>query len=175
MARMYSGDFFDRARRWAVAVMLAAGVAAIVGSSLEWVTITARPELRAGTRFGNDDAGVEEPRVTEPFTGLEANDGWWSLAGGVVLLVSAILLLARRTSLWGWIGLLGAVVVGAIAIADYRGIGDLSSSISHRLDIVGGAEPGVGITLVVAAALAGLVGSVAGIAASPSRATNDDR
>jgi hypothetical protein len=164
----FSGDFFDRARRWAFAVMLLAGLAAIVGSSLEWVTISARPRLLEGTRFPGD-ASVERPRVSKPFTGLEATDGWWSLFGGVLLVLSAILLLVRRTSLWAWTGLAGAVLVGAIALADYRGIGNLSSSISHRMDIVGGAEPGIGITLVAAAALAGLVGSVVGIAASPRR------
>jgi LPXTG-motif cell wall-anchored protein len=148
--------------------MLAAGVAAIIGSALDWVTITARPELQPGARF-EDEAALEEPRVTRPFTGLEARDGWWSLAGGVVLAVAAVVLLVRKRAAWGWLGIVGAVIVGAVAIADYRGIGDLSSSISHRMDIVGGAEPGIGLTLAVAAAIVGLVASVAGIAASPRR------
>ena len=161
-------DFFDRARAWAVAVMALAGLAAIAGSSLDWVTITVRPELREGANFG-DDVELRDPSVSEPFTGLEAGDGWWSLAGGVVLVIAAVLLFVRKRALWGWVGLLGAIVVGAIGVADYRGIGDLSSSLSHRLNIVGGAEPAVGITLVVAGALAGLLGSVAGIAASPHR------
>jgi LPXTG-motif cell wall-anchored protein len=161
-------DYFDRARAWAVAVMLAAGAAAVIGSMLEWVTITVRPELQPGTRFDATEA-LEEPEVSEPYTGLEARDGWWSLAGGVVLVIAGIALSVRRRAAWGWLGLLGAVTIGAVAIADYRGIGDLSSSISHRLDVVGGAEPGVGLTLVVAAGIAGLIGSVAGIAASPHR------
>ena len=161
-------DFFDRARAWAAVLMAVAGVAAIGGSAMDWVTITMRPELRQGARFGGD-VELREPRVSEPFTGLEAGDGWWSLAGGVVLVVAAALLLVRKRAVWGWLGLLGAVLVGAIGVADYRGIGDLSSSLSHRLNIVGGAEPAVGITLVVGAAIAGLLGSVAGIAASPHR------
>ncbi|CAN5564637.1 hypothetical protein BH24ACT26_BH24ACT26_00700 [soil metagenome] len=160
-------DFFDKARVWAVAVMVAAGIASIIGSTLAWVTITVRPELQEGTRFEDDE--LEAPRITAPFNGLEARDGWWSLAGGVVLIAAGLALYLRRRAGWGWLGVLGAVTIGAVGIADYRGIGDLSSSISHRMDIVGGAEPGVGLTLVVAAAITGLVGSVAGIAASPRR------
>ena len=162
-------DFFDRARAWAATVMLAAGVLAIVGSTLDWVTIAIRPKLRDDVSFGNDQRQVTPPHVSEPFTGLEAGDGWWSVAGGAVLVLAAVGMLVIRKASLGWLGLLGSVLVGAVAIADYRGIGDLSSSISHRLDIVGGAEPGLGLTLVVTAALGGLVGSVAGIAASPGR------
>ena len=161
-------DYFDRARAWAVVVMVVAGLLAITGSALEWVTIGLRPELRSGTRF-DDETALDEPRVSEPFTGLEAGDGWWSLSGGIVLVLAAALLWLRRRSVWGWLGLLGSVVIGAIAVADYRGIGDLSSSLSHRLNIVGEAEPAIGITLVVAAALAGLLGSATGIAASPAQ------
>jgi hypothetical protein len=152
--------------------MILAGIAAIIGSALDWVTITVRPELREGADFG-DEAEVDEPRVSEPFTGLQARDGWWTLVGGAVLLLSGALLLVRKRSFWGWTGLIGAVVVGAVAIADYRGIGDLSSSISQRMDVVGGTEPGVGLTIVVAAAVAGLLGSVAGIAASPQRTAEE--
>jgi LPXTG-motif cell wall-anchored protein len=161
-------DFFDRARGWAVAVMLAAGAAAVIGSMLEWVTITVRPELQPGSRF-EDAERVVEPEISEPYTGLEARDGWWSLAGGIVLMIAGVALSTRKRAAWGWLGVLGAMTIGAVAIADYRGIGNLSSSISHRLDIVGGAEPGVGLTLVVAAGIAGLIGSAAGIAASPRR------
>jgi hypothetical protein len=163
-------DFFDRARAWAAVVMIAAAAAAIVGSTLDWVTISVRPELREDVSFGANQEQVEAPQVTRPFTGLEAHDGWWSLAGGVVLLLAALALLLTGRGSMGWVGMLGSVVVGAVAIADYRGIGDLSSSISVRMDIVGGAEPAAGITLVVAGAIGGLVGSVAGIAASPHRA-----
>ncbi len=166
MMGLGSGDFFDRARAWAAIVMTIAGVSAIVGSSLDWVRITVRPELATDTRFDTENS-PEEPRVSRPFTGLEARDGWWSLAGGVVLVISAGLLVLRRRAGWAWLGLLGAVIVGAIALADYRGIGDLSSSLSHRMNIVGKAEPAVGITLVAAGALLGLLGAVGGIAATP--------
>jgi hypothetical protein len=160
-------DFFDVARAWASAVMLSAGAAAIIGSTLVWVSITVRPELQPGATFEGQDNRPEEPEVTKPFTGLEARDGWWSLTGGVVLVVAAVLLWLRRRATWGWLGLVGSILAGAVAIADYRGIGDLSSSISHRMDIVGRARPAFGLTLVVAAGIAGLVASVAGIAASP--------
>jgi LPXTG-motif cell wall-anchored protein len=160
-------DFFDKARAWAVALMLAAGLACIVGSLLDWVTITARPELQEGAAFPGADNQPEAPRVTRPFTGIEAGDGWWSLAGGVVLVAAAALVYVRRRAGWGWLGVLAAVVIGAVTIADYRGIGDLSSSISHRMNIVGGAEPAIGLTLAVAGAIAGVIGSVAAIAASP--------
>ncbi len=165
MAWSPARDYFERARAWAVMVMVAAGAVAAIGSALDWVTITARPELREGVDFDNR---VAPPRVTEPFTGLEAGDRWWSLAGGVGLLLSGVALGITKRSTWAWTGLLGAVLIGAVATSDYRGIGDLSSSISHRMDIVGAAEPGLGITLVVGAALAGLLGSVLGIAASPA-------
>ena len=160
-------DFFDRARAWAVALMLAAGAVLVVGSLLEWVTITARPELRAGTRFEGPENRPQRPRVTRPLSGLEVADGWWSLGAGAVLVLAAGGRWVRRRAGWGWLGLAAAVVAGAVGIADYRGVGDLSSSLSHRLDIVGGAEPGVGLLLVVAGAFAGVIGSVAGIAASP--------
>jgi hypothetical protein len=167
MGRRSGRDFFDVARAWASAVMLAAGAAAIVGSTLDWVSITLRPELRPGTTFQGEANRPESPRITKPFSGLEARDGWWSLAGGVALAGAGVLLFVRGRAAWAWVGVLGSVLIGSIAMADYRGIGDLSSSISHRMDIVGAAEPGLGLTLVVGAAIAGLVASVAGIAASP--------
>jgi hypothetical protein len=166
MRRAPERDFFDVARAWAGALMLAAGVAAVIGSTLDWVTISIRPELQPGADFGTDEA-LEEPEVTEPFTGLEARDGWWTLLGGALLVVAGAGIIVRKRSGWGWLGMLAAILVGAVGIADYRGMGDLASSISQRMDIVGGAEPGFGLLLVVAGALAGLIGSVAGIAASP--------
>jgi hypothetical protein len=147
--------------------MLAAGLACTVGSLLDWVTITARPRLQEGATFQGEQNRPEAPRVTRPFSGIEAGDGWWSLVGGLVLVAAGGLLYARKRASWGWLGMVAAIVVGAVAIADYRGIGDLSSSISHRMNIVGGAEPALGLMLVVAGAIAGVIGAVAGIAASP--------
>jgi hypothetical protein len=167
MAFLPTRDVFDRARAWAAAVMVAAGATAVVGSGLDWVTIAVRPELQEGTDFGAAPEQPEAPRVTRPFTGLEARDGWWTAAAGAVLAASGVALYLRRRAGWAWIGLLAAIVIGAVAIADYRGVGDLSSSISHRMNIVGGAKPAIGLLLVVGAALTGLIASVAGMAATP--------
>ncbi len=158
-------DYFARARRWAVAAMAAAGFVAVIGSVLDWVTITPPPEPPPGIDFGAQE--IEAQRATEPFTGTEARDGWWTLGAGLVLVVAAGLLLLRGRGAYGWLGLLASIVIGAVAVADYRAIGDLSSGLSRRMDVVGDADPALGITLVAAAALVGLVASGAGIAASP--------
>jgi LPXTG-motif cell wall-anchored protein len=167
VSQSYTRSFFDLARGWASAVMLAAGAAAILGSTLDWATITVRPELQPGSTFEGEVNRPEAPEVSRPFTGLEAGDGWWSVGGGAILVLAAALLYVRRRAIWGWAGLLGSILIGSVGIADYRGIGDLSSSISHRMDIVGQAAPALGLMLVVAAAIVGVVASVAGIAASP--------
>jgi hypothetical protein len=160
-------DIFEKARLWAVTLMMAAGLVAIVGSTLDWVTITPPPRNPEGIDFGNED--FEPSKVSVPFSGLEAGDGWWTLGAGVVLVTCGLLLFGTRRGGWAWLGLPASIVLGAVAIADYRGIGDLSSSISQRMDVVGRADPAAGIILVVGAALAGLIGSVVGITASPQR------
>lgn len=161
------GDFFDKVRSFAAAVILAAAAAATLGTVLDWVRITERPNLAPDADFG--DVAVETPTQTEPFNGLEARDGWWVLAAAAVLVVAATLLVLRRKSVYGWLAFFASILMGSIAVADYRGIGDLSSSISQRMQIVGEAEAGIGLTLVAAAALIGLVGSLAAVAASPRR------
>src|SRR5918992_377481 len=88
-------DFFDRARSFAVAVMFAAGALAVAGSMLPWVAITAQPEILEGADFGRG-ANLEEPPTTRPFSGLEARDGWWTLAGGAAMCGAALGLLVRR-------------------------------------------------------------------------------
>jgi hypothetical protein len=160
-------DFFDKARSLAAATLVASGVAAIIGSLLSWVTIEPPPGIDPNTDFG--DAAIERVRVTEPFTGVEAGDGRWVVAAGGIMVVAAILLVWRRRGLYAWISLLASVFIGAIAFADYRGIGDLSSALSRRMDIVGQARPAIGITLVATAAVVGLLASAAGIAATPYR------
>ena len=158
-------DFFDKARSVAVAVLAVAGALAIGGSLADWVVISPPPPVRADVDFG--DAKLEGTEASEPFTGIEAGDGRWSLAAGVVMILAGALLLIRRRAVYGWIALLATVVIGSIAFADYRAIGDLSSALSRRMDVVGEARPAVGITLVAAAAIIGLIGSAAGIAATP--------
>jgi hypothetical protein len=160
-------DFFEVARRWAAIALIAAGVLGVVGSMLDWITITVRPSLSQNIDFGTQREGIETPKRTEPFTGLEAGEGYYVLGAGVVQAAAGALLLLRRRALYAWLGLLAAVVVGAIAFADFRGVGDLSSSISRRMEIVGRARPALGLTLVAAAAFVGVLGAAAGIAASP--------
>jgi LPXTG-motif cell wall-anchored protein len=163
------GDYFDRARTVAVALLLAAAVAATVGSLLDWVTISNPPRLARDVDFG--DATVEAPRAPRPYTGVEARDGWVVIGGAVVVVVGAAGLALRRRSVYSALALLATVVIGAVAIADYRAIGDVTSSISNRMEITGDPEPAIGIMLVAAAAVVGLIGAVLGIVATPSRAT----
>ena len=161
------GDYLDRMRGIAAAALVAAAIAASTGSLLDWVQITQRPALVPGYDFGEGSSTVLAPEQTQPFTGIEANDGWWVIGASVVIVIAAALLLTRRKSLYGWLAFLAAVVMGTIVFADYRGIGDLSSSISHRMDIVGKAQPAIGLTMVAAAVVVAVVGSLVAIAATP--------
>lgn len=165
-------DVFDRARTWAAALMVVAGLAAVIGSTLDWVTISAPAGLRQNPGGFGEDV-FEERRISEPFTGLEARDGWWTLGAGAVLALASVALLLTWQGRYAWLGFLAAMVIGAVAFAAYRGIGEVSSALSHRMDIRGDADPAAGIMLVSGAALAGLLGSVVGITASPHRAREE--
>jgi hypothetical protein len=147
-------DFTERARSVAASVLFAAAAAAIVGSVIDWVTIDPPPRL-------------PPTENAEPFTGIEARDGWWVILGALVVMGCAAMLVVRRRSSYAWAAFVVWISVGAIAIADYRGVGDLSSDISRRMNRVGDIEPGLGLTLVAAAALIGVLASAAGVAASP--------
>lgn len=162
-------DFFDRVRRVVVAVMLAAGAAAIVGSALDWVVIAERPSLQRGFDFGEQNERVEEPEVTQPFSGIDATYGIYSLLGGVVLAVAALLLAMLRRARYAWLGFLSAMIVGAIAVAAYRGIADTSSALYREMDIIGRAEPSLGLVMVGTAGVVGLIASGVGVAATPYR------
>jgi hypothetical protein len=162
-------DFFDVARKWAAVLLVGAGVLAVVGSMLDWVTITVRPSLSENIDFGDQRDALEAPQVTEPFSGLEAGEGYWVLGAGIVLVAMGALLLLRRRALYAWLALLASVVIGAVAFADFRGVGDLSSSFSRRMEIVGKARPALGLTLVAVSAFMGVLGAAGGIAASPKR------
>lgn len=144
-------------------IIMASGAAAILGSTLDWVTITPPPKVRPALR----EMDLQGVKASEPFTGIEAGDGWWVLGAGVVLILAAGMLILRRRSLYAWIALLAAMVIGGITFADFRAIGNLSSGLARRMDIVGLAKPSLGITLVAASALVGIVASGAGIAATP--------
>lgn len=155
-------DYFDRARAAAVAGMLAAGAAAAIGSVLDWITITRLPDVLPD----------REAAQAQPVSGLEASDGWWVIVGAAVIVNCALILWVRRRSLWAWIGFLTSVVVGSIAIADYRAIGDRTSEFLRELEVVGEIDHGIGILLVLAASFLGIVFSLIGVAASPYRRSN---
>ena len=159
--RPVKGDYFDRVRAVAAGVLGAAGAASVVGSLMSWVTI--RPAGSVLRQFGEEDI----KNVSEPFTGIEAGDGWWVLGAGVITMVSALLLLIRKRAGFGWIGFLASIVIGAIAFADFRSVTDVSSGLSRRMDVVGDADPAFGLTLVAAAGVIGVLASAVGIMASP--------
>jgi hypothetical protein len=163
------GDFFDRVRAVAVVVMVAAGAAIAVGSFLDWVSLTDVPDRTEGADFGSEEDFEGEEQRSEPVSGTETSYGLNALIAGLVLLGSAPVLLGRRRGKWAWLGFLASVVAGGLAIAAYRAIADESSSLYRELDLVGRARPGLGLTLVAAGAIAGLLASVGGVIATPYR------
>jgi hypothetical protein len=156
MATSAHGDYFDRARGLAASICLAAAAVAIIGASLPWVTI--RPALGALPGVRN---------ASQPFTGLEARDGWYVVAAAVVIAAAAVISVATRRRGYVWLAILASMLIGAIAIADLRAIEDATSGISRRMDIIGDADPSVGLWLVAAAGMIGLLGSVGLLTATP--------
>lgn len=152
------GDYFDRARTAASAGLMAAGAAAVIGAVLEWVTV--EPPGQGPTA---------ELAKADPFTGIEARDGWFVIACAGVLIACSFLLVARRKAGWAWFAFGASFVMGVIGIADYRAVGDLTSDISRRMEIVGEVQPSIGLILVLVAAFVGIVSSLAGVAATPRR------
>ena len=147
-------SYFDRARAGASASMLAAGAAAVAGTFLEWVTIVP-PE-----RVPDDQA-----KRVATFTGVETSDGWIVLIAAGVILLSAFLIVVRKRSLYGWLGFFSSMLIGGVALADYRGIEKLFYDEMNR---IGDPSPAFGLTLVAASALVGIIASVIGVAASPA-------
>ena len=152
----FRGDYFDRARRVAVAILVLAAVLGILGSFLDWIVITELPP--------EPEAGYGGQR-TVPYAGVDARDGWIVIGAAVVLLAAtAGLALRRRTA---WIAFIASIVMGAVAFSAYREVGNLSSAISRRMDIVGDPEPAIGVALVAIGGVAALLGSVLGMISSP--------
>ena len=156
-------DFFDKARIWAGVVVLFAGLAAVVGSAVVWVSITPPPEPPPGVDFEEQPFAQDES--SDPFRGLEIREGWVTLVAGGVQLAAGLLLINRRRG--GWLCFLASIPMGAVAISTYRALGSPTSSLMERTDTVGDADPAFGLTLVSAAALVGLISAVIGIAATP--------
>jgi hypothetical protein len=152
-------DYLDKARTFAVVGLLVAALLAIAGSLLDWVHIVPP-----------DVVPEREAANIEPFTGVEAQDGLWVISGALLLGASAVGLLIRRKGSYALAAFLVSIVIGAIAVADYRGVGEVSSAISQRMNIVGDATAGIGLKLVALAALLGLISSIIGLAATPKTA-----
>ncbi|MFP5297598.1 MAG: hypothetical protein ACLGHL_01245 [Actinomycetota bacterium] len=150
-------DFLDKARRAAVAGMLAAALAMVLGSFLDWISIVRLPKVLPESELQRAGA----------VTGTEAGDGWWVVILAAVLINAALLLWMKRKSFWGWVGFITSIVVGSIGIADYRAIARSGSPFLQQLDVVGEIDHGIGILLVLAGGLLGVIFSLVGVAASP--------
>ena len=131
----------------------------ILGTVLDWVTVEPPPIIPA-----------DQIPQTEPFTGLETKSAPYLLiaAGAVILL--ALLMVTRRRGLYAWLAFLASMVIGGIAFQSYRGLDQL---FYEQMDGVGDPAPALGLTLVVAGGVIGVIAGAAGIAASPSEPPAD--
>lgn len=155
-----SGGYFERLRAISASVLFAAATAAIIGSLLDWVVVDATPP----------EVPTDQLDRLPPFTGLEIGDGWFVIAASIVVVISAFFIVLKARL--AWLAFLGSVVIGGIAISDYRGVADLHL----ELEGIGrGPRPGLGLTLVAAAGVIALIASVASIAASPSSSRDQRR
>lgn len=149
-------DYFERVRAVTASVLFAAGAAAVIGSILDWVTVETVPPV----------VPAEQSHRVPPFSGLELGDGWVVMGAGVVMLLAAFFIVTKGTPGYAWLAFLASVMIGGIAISDYRSI----EAVHLDMEGIGtGAGPGVGLILVATAGFVGLIASVAAIAASPSR------
>ena len=114
---------------------------------------------------------VEEPKVSQPFTGLETTYGTYSLTCGIVpaTVVALCCSCAGAGSGHGWAFGGRHRGGGLLRSPPIVGIADTSSPLYGQLDIVGRAEPASVLYLVAAGAIVGLVSSAAGVAATPYR------
>ena len=166
-------NFFDKARRFAAAGIVLAGLCTITGSLLDWAVITER-EIAEDVDFG-EAVDLVETGQGEGFRGIEDRDGKLTLAGGVALVAAATLLLVRRRSGMAWAAFWIAVVIGGIAFGDYRSVSpdddEAPGGIAGRQELGAEAQPGPGLTLVAAGAMLGVISSVGAVAATPRDAT----
>ncbi|HEX2058473.1 MAG TPA: hypothetical protein VHI71_08895 [Actinomycetota bacterium] len=163
-----SPSFFDRARWFAAAGIVLAGLCAIVGSLSDWAVITER-EIAENVDFGEQTDELE-PGQGESFAGVEDRDGRLTLAGGIGLIAAAVALAVRKTTGFAWLAFWVSLAVGGIAFADYRTVSTNDAAprgILLRHEVGVEASPGVGLTLVAAAGMLGVISSVAGVAATP--------
>lgn len=149
-------DYFETARAWASTGLVIAGALLLSGSFLDWVIVDTLPET----------IPADQARFAEPFNGFDVSDGYVTAGVGLVLAFCATMIMLKAKSSYGWLAFFAAMVAGAVAISDYRDIGGLFEQFGG---IGRGISPGIGITIVAAGSLLGLVSAVASIAASPSR------
>jgi hypothetical protein len=160
-------DFFDRARSAAAIALVLLGALAIAGCFLKWVTFSL--DEPAGT--------TTSQRPTAPIAGTKVSDWKVVLIAGALVIACALALAIRKRSFYAWVCFLASMVIGAIAVADYRGLGDPTSGFLRGLEralhttVKGKAQPGIGLTLIAVAGVGGLIASVIGIAATPHRDT----
>ena len=149
-------DTFDTARSVAAVGMVAAGAATIVGTLMDWVTITP-PVL----------IPIDQVAQAEPFTGLDTKSGPYLLIAAGVMILSALLLVVRRRPLYAWIGFLSTMIIGGIGFQNYRGLDEL---FFEQMDGIGTPAPGLGLRLVVAGGIVGLIAVAGGLAGTPAEA-----
>ena len=155
MSDVETGTYFDRVRAISAAFLLAAGAAAIVGSLLDWVTVEPPIIIPA-----------EQADRVAPFTGIEANDGWFVIALAILLILFAVMLVWRKRGIWAGAAFVVSMFIGGIGIADYRGIDQIFYDEMRR---AGDPTPALGLTLVAVAGFVGLAASASAIAATPRR------
>ncbi len=146
-------DYFDKARSYCAAVLVAVGAAAVLGSFLDWVTIQPPAVVPA-----------DQVDKLEPFNGIEAKDGLIIIGAAVFLIFCTVMLVVRRRVLWAWGAFLASMLIGGIAVADYRGIEQI---FYDEMDRIGDPAPALGLSLVAAAGFIGLIAAAAGVAATP--------
>lgn len=165
--------FFEKARRFAAAGIVLAGLCAIAGSFLDWAVITER-EVAENVDFGEETDEIE-PGQGEAFRGIEDRDGVIVLAGGVGLIATAVALVARKRTRFAWISFWVSLAIGGIAFADYRTVSlddEAPRGILIRHEVGAEASPGPGLTMVAAAGMLGIISSVGGVAATPRSETS---
>lgn len=161
-------DFFDKARLFAAAGIVLAGVCAIAGTFLDWAVITER-QIAPDVDFGEETTELEVGQG-EPFAGIEDRDGRLVVMGGIGLIAAAAALVVRKTTGFAWLAFWVSLAIGGIAFADYRTVSDNDQAprgILLRHEVGTEATAGPGLTMVAAAGMLGIISAVGGVAATP--------
>ena len=132
----------------------------ILGTVLDWVTIDVPPIVPA-----------DQAEAAEPFTGLETKSAPYLLIGAGAVILLSLLLVARRKALYAWLAFLASMSIGAIAFQNYRGIDEL---FYLQMERIGEPDPALGLMLVAAGGVVGVIASAAGIASIPPDQGEDD-